>query len=386
MASAMALGACADILDIPDRIFDADAASKDAPTNPRTDGGHDAVADGPSRADAAADALPDGTCGHDCLGGACVDGQCRPLTLTTSLAPKGVALDTDNVYWTSSVLDGGVYSVPKDGGETTVIEDHIDIPSVITSDSVGVVYSLGTPLEGHIDAHSFGSSGSFRLASGTWLPLGLAVDLAYVYWVTWAATTGKLFRLRLPSTDVACDIAPGQCQTLADSIVYGQGMAMYESSVFWTAVGTTSGSVSKVVLPADGGAPADAGSGQLLAGAQSMPAAIVIDGAYIYWADQGSASASNGSILRSGLDGGQLTTLAAGLDDPFAIALDPPQGAAARVYWTARGSGTIACVPAQGGTVVTVATGEAEPTGIALDDVALYWSDLSSGAIRKLAK
>jgi hypothetical protein len=59
-----------------------------------------------------------GACGHNCLGGGCEAGTCTPgLVLGSLNHPVSVAVDSTSVYVTEYAADGGIYAVPKAGGD-----------------------------------------------------------------------------------------------------------------------------------------------------------------------------------------------------------------------------------------------------------------------------
>jgi hypothetical protein len=105
-------------------------------------------------------------------------------------------------------------------------------------------------------------------------------------------------------------------------------------------------------------------------------AALAADCTNVYYAT------NDGTVGKVPVAGGTPTVLASGVG--FAgeqIAVD-----AARVYFVGNSDGSVHAVPVDGGPVVTLATGQSGPGGIAVDATYVYWSNLGSGSVMKLAK
>lgn len=80
------------------------------------------------------------------------------------------------------------------------------------------------------------------------------------------------------------------------------------------------------------------------------------------------------------LEGGNPTLLADGQRNPRRIAVD-----GAGVYWTNDG-GTVMTAQFGGDAPITLATGQDHPLGIAVDATSVYWTNSAGGTVMKLPK
>jgi hypothetical protein len=252
-----------------------------------------------------------------------------------------------NVYWTGYVANA-VFSVPVGGGVITTV------------------------------------------ASNQISPTYIAADATDVYWADWGAGS-----MGGPVMQASLD---GVVTTLASGQLYVQGIAVGPTGVYWTDENVYNnpsfpGGVDTVPL---GGGPVTMVAG-LAPTFPEAPASIAIDSTSIYWVMEGAAvwkaplgggaltmfSAEGVSMLAvnsSGiymyqaagivmlpLDGGQATTVAAGVTSVGALAVDETN-----VYWT---SGTsVLAIPLAGGAITTLATGQFSPGNLAVDATSVYWT------------
>jgi hypothetical protein len=255
-------------------------------------------------------------------------GSCQQgcIALATGLpSPNGIALDADTVYWTDEAT-GYVLRVPKTGGSLVNL---------------------------------FGGSGLDASSSDS-RAAGIAVDASYVYWAD--PNAGFIAKV-LKGGGMPMILATGQ-----DEPTF---VAVDASSVYWTNHGTYqagyAGSVMKV--PLDGGTP-------VAFAVATDPRGLALDATYVYWAnggtfDQHLQSNHDGAVVRAPIAGGTPEILAAGLVEPFDIAVDT-----INVYWTSQLGATVMSVPLQGGTPVTIASGQTSDgaEGIASDGANVYWT------------
>jgi len=210
--------------------------------------------------------------------------------------------------------------------------------------------------------------------------------------------------------DSGADAAGGPV-TIASSVPTPRGIAVDDTSVYWTSEGDST--VSK--------APLAGGPSTILAMNQDEPVAIAVNATTVYWVDghgQSLHSVPKGggvdttlssaeaycpdvaldsasvywicgtTIDRMPLGGGAVTTLAMGQSSPSSLAVN-----ATGVYWTnsgpssglGAGIGSVNSVPLGGGSVATLSAQEPYPFAIAVDATSVYWIDeAASGSVKKV--
>jgi hypothetical protein len=354
---------------------------------PLADGG------GPDAGCTAAQLMSDGAncgaCGHSCLGGACAQGHCQPVTLASGLTnPVSVALDPAQVYFVESTATGTVRSCPKtgcDGGVAPTLADTQPFPSGISCLGATLAWANNGQGAGHSDGAlwSCGLPNCFPQAQAPMQPATAAVvlDADGVYFV----------QLLNPGMVSVCHAV--NClnpKRLLTDLLYPSALALDNGAVYVAAYGTgaADGAVYSCVRTGCGDA------GFPIALGERTVSGIAVDGDYVYWTSQGTATAAaDGEVrrcLKTGCPDAGAEILASGRLSPYSIAVDN-----GRVYWTERGTrpdlrdGVIASCPVAGcssGPDV-LATGQVDPHGLALDGTALYWgSNGPAAAVKKLAR
>ncbi len=176
------------------------------------------------------------------------------------------------------------------------------------------------------------------------------------------SSTAGIPSIVLPSDDAGSAGPPPMSQADLVTLASGQtcpwGMAIDDTSVYWTTCGDpTGGNVLKVSKA--GGEVVALGSGDRLSG-------IAVANGSVYWV-AGTSDASSGAIMEIPVGGGAMTTLASMSGDPAHIAAD-----SSCIYWSEIMAGTVMKVPITGGEATTIALAET-PFWIALGETDVFW-------------
>lgn len=208
-----------------------------------------------------------------------------------------------------------------------------------------------TPLAFGIAAGVTACAGATAITSGTDASSAGAVDAGAVEASAHDAQLGPV-----------CDPQAPQAVALAaiDQVV---GLAVDGEHVYWA---TLSGEVHRVSKRG--------GGAQRLASGSGYSTGIVLDDAFVYWADQA-------GLLRAPKAGGSVQVVAQGHAERLAIGertlawflFTPAEGGAGR---------TLRAAPKQGGTVVDIAQPAYGGIAVATDDVNVYWTDTRARGVR----
>lgn len=295
-----------------------------------------------------------GTCGHGCAGGACEMGVCQPVVIGKSTEPYAIAVDANNVYWTS--LDGTIDKAPTSLGTTTVLATDQGTPYDIALTASSVYWSSFDQGAIRYVAKTGGVSRAF--VTGQNKPDGLFIDSTGrdVFWTNQGSGT-VLFQLVVGSTNAL--IANRQNAPI--------DVTMFGGVVYWL----NADAVYREHLPDTPNLMAMGGNPQRLAIITTGPAAGLV------WTD-----AQSNTIQKFTFSTNIHGRLAVTKSQPFGIATDGKY-----VYWTTVAGGTVAKISINGGTMPTVlATGQDQPHGIAVDGTSVYWANTGSGTVMKIAK
>jgi hypothetical protein len=217
----------------------------------------------------------------------------QKTTIGTGTLVEWVALDQNNVYWTSS-YDGTAWSCALGGcsGSPTSIASGLTVPWGLAVDSTNIYLAVWNgsinapaPNGGVIQSCPLaGCTGAPILYSnGENQPWEIAVDATYVYWTGFKDGTVK----RCPIA--GCSGGP----TLIASDEGGpSGIALDADNVYWT--NYTSGSVR---MCAKEGCSTRSAS---IAVGQNHPNELALDSQWVYFTDIGSTTvgANDGSIVK----------------------------------------------------------------------------------------
>lgn len=301
-----------------------------------------------------------GACGHDCLGGECLAGVCQPVVVSIGpvhafdlvldaasiywtsqgatlasegdvrrisrtgggtaaliasnlFAPRGVAVDGDNVYWVN-LEDDRVMMAPKAGGEPVVIatgqsgrDIAVDATYVYWTNTTGEV--MKAPLDQ--------SAAPAVIYAGPEGPDGIALDGERVYWAN--RLTGEV-------STAPFDNPSGASVELFSGPAGPTDLVVDATHVYWSNHET--GEVMKAPLTGDGS------SATLIAQGQLDPFGLAVDATHLYWANYGDGV--SGQVVMAPLQGGEAVVLVEGQPGPRRIAVDE-----AAIYWTNHDSGQL---------------------------------------------
>lgn len=195
-------------------------------------------------------------------------------------------------------------------------------------------------------------------------PWFVAIDQTHVYWTNSCS---------VPGCGVFASLKAGGTPMQISTMPFAAGIAADDASVFWIQTNVPSGLILRMPKPA--------GPVQQLAAGLDHPWAIALDDGFVYWTDEDA-----GDIGRVPKGGGSKETVASTSVGAWALAVD-----SARVYWSvyAPGTGFVASAPKSGGTQTMLAMDLDEPAGVAVDGESLYVAVQGSsapGTILKIPK
>jgi|HubBroStandDraft_1064217.scaffolds.fasta_scaffold04364_6 hypothetical protein len=281
-------------------------------------------------------------------------------------SPTYIAVDAENVYWTSSGGEAAVFRAPLAGGPTVAFEKGVSSFGITTE--AGFVFAI---LENDSNGSSLamltraaGGSNDFQtlwseLAQGALA--GPVANSTALYWSDAAA--GTIWRMGLDGSDPAIiasgEVEPGplaidpknlywlsqqgiRMMPLTGGTVTTLGMPPPSPPVEGLAIAVDPFAVYSpfTVLctvwrtPLGGGASGPLGvpTGQICAPIPSAGRGVAADGTNVYWTAPVLQDPQSGEILRIAPTGGASTTVAAGQSFPWAVTLDSHF-----VYWTNHG-------------------------------------------------
>jgi hypothetical protein len=252
-----------------------------------------------------------------------------------------VVLDSTDVFWADP--GGYVIGMPVDRTGGTHLLARLDAMATgLALDATSVYAQTATSVLKLARA-----SGVVRTLASDQAPRGIAVDGAYVYWLSVKARA-EVRRMSL---------ARGTGEVLAELDEAPLRIALDDQNVY------VLGKADVLKLP-------KCQTGQVvLASTSGLGGGLAVDAGYVYWSD--------GEVIqRTPRDGGSVETVtnAAPLGDQFVVS-------DSFIYWGG-GSGVVVRMPASGGAPQVIADGLTAPVVYAVDAHSVYFVDTNE--IRKV--
>jgi hypothetical protein len=343
--------------------------------------------------DSTTDGANCGVCGHRCLSGPCMGGVCQPAQVggpADSSALQGpIAVDSQNVYVTTSsgVMIGSITAL---GGTLESLVNDRSGASGIATDGVDVYWT--EPPNGLVMGVPVAGGAPFTVASGQRTPSLIALGASSIYWTaTTASSGGAILSVPLAGVTGVADGGPSPAPATVYSGPYPVvDLAVDSQSVYFAQSGCyTQGSAqvcSRAIssLPLAASADGGAAAPTFLAApaGDAVAAGLAVGSSAVYWTTPSKcvptdAGPCSDLVQSAGLDGGAPQTIASlpGLLGP--IAADDTS-----LYVAAS---SLLVMPLDGGMISTFAAGTAA-SGLAQDSASLYWTDLTQGQVLRLAK
>ncbi len=289
---------------------------------------------------------------------------------------RGLAIDATNLYWVT--IDGNVMAMPLDGSSDPIalVSGITTRPISIAIDASYVYWSnLGNAAgPGAVMKVPIGGGAPVELAPDP-TPGRLAVSADTVYWAT--ANDFEIASVPKDGGTVSTFLGDGV------SVEIG-GFAVDATHLYWNQGGPQQRDLAGGALIALGLVPYGVGT-------------IAVDATRVYWTvgplpsdvtlnNMPAPVEHGGYVMKTSIGGGPLTQLAT-FETPsypvVPIAVDSDH-----VYWL--GATEVLRTGLDGGTIETLAAHEGDPYALVLGDTDVYWAsgpvDGEPPAIRKLAK
>ena len=291
-------------------------------------------------------------------------GKPRPIILASNQpSPHIIGVGNNYVYYLAND-NTGVIKVDKNGGTPVVVisgQDFIRADNIVV-DETAVYYTTDSKVI-KLDKNG-GAPAVLAMRSGD--DAHIAVDDVSVYWLS-RESAGYNFEL------MKVDKNGGTPMSIATGFMHPTRLVVNETGVYcydygnetWTKVDKSGGAASPIA--------------KFLSGSGGDGFGKILD-SYLIAADATSIYYTNaiGQVNRVSKPGGEPTTLVSRQGSITNIAVDE-----ASVYLTT--AGKIKKVDKKGGVSVTLISGQDVDT-IAVDREAIYWTNVSKGAVMKMAK
>lgn len=307
-----------------------------------------------------------GRVGHDCGLGACNAGTCAEFAYATGeLAPWGLAVDANRVYWTNDLAPGSVRACPLAGCPASGPTVLASAPTAITRLALDDANVYFTEFDvGEVDMCPLSGCGAtpIQVATGEFQPMGITVGNGTIYW----AVSG--------GTEIHQRAIAGGTQLTFATTNGPRTLVLAGTALYWVSAG---GEVGTCAV-----SPAPCPSPTILSGAENSPYFITVYNGDAYWANN---VGGTGSIAKCAITGcGGVPTTIMPSDFPLGLGVD-----ASGIYWVAgNASGVVLHCPLAGcgaGPQV-LATNQNQPFSLVLDDRFVYWTNSGDGRVMAIAK
>jgi hypothetical protein len=272
--------------------------------------------------------------------------------------PYGLFVDDTNLYWTNAG-SGEVMQANADGSGPIQLTMGEDTPIAVEVKD-GFVYWISYSVTGVMRR---APKGGGTIVDLTPAPAAreLSIGKDSIWWTREPDDVQRIPVGGLPD---------GGSPDLLTNNLLSNGITADDAAVYW--VNRQDGYVNRADL--------DLGNVTALANGD-VPFDIAVDGASIYWTEQGSAPGTGKVMKASKADGSGAAQLAGSQGSPSGIAID-----GANVYWANQGDGTINEAPIGGGAVKVLAMGQAKPVNVAVNSGYVYWTNTGDDTIVRTAK
>jgi hypothetical protein len=239
--------------------------------------------------------------------------------LATGSFPWGIAIEGADVYWVNmgEAQQGSVVKAPKSGGAPVTLASNQVNPVSIAVDAQNVYWTTsGTSTcapSGACTSNGDGTVMSAPLTGGTptmlagkqLAPVSIAVDVKNVYFID--EGTAVYNSTITDGSVMKVPIGGGTPTALATGLRYPGALTVDATSVYWTVMDSqgVNGTLMKVSI--DGGAATTLASGYppwtIQTGGATIPKLIAVDSTSVYWVS-GNIDAAGAKIMKIPTGGG----------------------------------------------------------------------------------
>ena len=159
-----------------------------------------------------------------------LSGGTRTVLVPNVPQAQRIATDGASLFYTSTVVGGGVYQTDLSGTSVTELAPGSNAFDVVYDGGTVFFTAGGTGADGFVGAVPAGGGPLVTLASALPSPLYLAVDAKYVYWTDGGSSGADGTVSRVPRTG-------GPIEVLATGLAQPQGIAIDGGAIYWAGYG-----------------------------------------------------------------------------------------------------------------------------------------------------